>query len=92
VTLARARLASLRLEELHHGPAGRVGSRVPPVEQRVDVYFAGADKPAQAVNRTLPRTLIGHCPARRCYVLVTARETENPKFAGIFMSGNHVIS
>jgi hypothetical protein len=27
-------------------PAGRVGSRVPPVEQRVEVYFAGADKPA----------------------------------------------
>jgi hypothetical protein len=24
----------------------------------------------------LSRTLIGHCPARRCYVLVTARATE----------------
>jgi len=32
-------------------PAGRVGSRVPPVEQRVDVYFAGSDKPAQPASR-----------------------------------------
>jgi hypothetical protein len=32
-------------------PAGRVGSRVPPVEQRVDVYFAGADKPAHPASQ-----------------------------------------
>jgi len=32
-------------------PAGRVGSRVPPVEQRVDVYFAGAHEPAQPTAR-----------------------------------------
>jgi len=32
-------------------PAGRVGSRVPPVEERVDVYFAGADKPAQPATQ-----------------------------------------
>jgi len=33
-------------------PAGRVGSRVPPVEKRVDVYFAGADKPARRASRS----------------------------------------
>jgi len=32
-------------------PAGRVGSRVPPVEQRVDVYFVGAHEPAQPTAR-----------------------------------------
>ena len=32
-------------------PAGRVGSRVPPVEQRVDVYFAGSDKPAHPASK-----------------------------------------
>jgi DNA invertase Pin-like site-specific DNA recombinase len=32
-------------------PAGRVGSRVPPVDQRVDVYFAGSDKPAQPASK-----------------------------------------
>jgi hypothetical protein len=32
-------------------PAGRVGSRVPPVEERVDVYFAGADQPAQPATQ-----------------------------------------
>jgi hypothetical protein len=26
-------------------PAGRVGSRVPPVEERVEVVFVGSDKP-----------------------------------------------
>ena len=26
-------------------PAGRVGSRVPPVEERVEVAFVGSDKP-----------------------------------------------
>jgi DNA invertase Pin-like site-specific DNA recombinase len=32
-------------------PAGRVGSRVPPVEQRVQVYFAGAQEPAQPTSQ-----------------------------------------
>jgi len=26
-------------------PAGRVGSRVPPAEERVEVYFVGAEEP-----------------------------------------------
>ncbi|HEY8777980.1 MAG TPA: recombinase family protein [Gaiellaceae bacterium] len=33
-------------------PAGRVGSRIPPVEKRVDVYFAGAEKPARRASRS----------------------------------------
>jgi DNA invertase Pin-like site-specific DNA recombinase len=33
-------------------PAGRVGSRVPPVEKRVQVYFAGAPTPAQPATQT----------------------------------------
>ncbi len=32
-------------------PAGRVGSRVPPVEERVDVYFVGAEEPARPATR-----------------------------------------
>ena len=39
------------IEKIILKPAGRVGSRVPPVEQRVDVYFAGADKPARPASR-----------------------------------------
>ncbi|HEY2939005.1 MAG TPA: hypothetical protein VGJ27_04265 [Gaiellaceae bacterium] len=33
------------IERIWLKPAGRVGSRVPPVEERVEVYFVGADEP-----------------------------------------------
>src|SRR6266516_8103187 len=33
------------IERIWLKPAGRVGSRVPPVEERVEVYFAGSDEP-----------------------------------------------
>ena len=33
------------IERVWLKPAGRVGSRVPPVEERVAVYFIGSDEP-----------------------------------------------
>lgn len=33
------------IERVWLKPAGRVGSRVPPVEERVEVYFSGSDEP-----------------------------------------------
>jgi hypothetical protein len=33
------------IEKVWLKPAGRVGSRVPPVEERVEVVFVGSDKP-----------------------------------------------
>ncbi len=33
------------IEKVWLKPAGRVGSRVPPVEERVEVYFIGSDEP-----------------------------------------------
>ena len=33
------------IERVWLKPAGRVGSRVPPVEERVEVYFVGSDEP-----------------------------------------------
>src|SRR5207244_7833612 len=40
----RERMAQF-IEKVWLKPAGRVGSRVPPVEQRVEVYFVGSDQP-----------------------------------------------
>jgi DNA invertase Pin-like site-specific DNA recombinase len=39
------------IEKVILKPAGRVGSRVPPVEERVDVYFVGAEEPAHPASR-----------------------------------------
>ena len=33
------------IERIRLKPAGRVGARVPPVEERVEVYFVGSEQP-----------------------------------------------
>ena len=40
----RERMAQF-IDKVWLKPAGRVGSRVPPVEERVEVYFVGSDQP-----------------------------------------------